>query len=322
MANPSYSDIYDPKELQALVGKSWVNETSLFKTGIFKWDVRPLQGTQVTTIWQKRFQGRSGQTVPAGGSISPTVKVQTAGYAPIIWRYDSVVESDVNNQIEAKGLPAVKASMADDVKEAAMQYSEDAAIAVIKGVGAAMTGNQAGSGATVSLDGMVDGLAALDDQGYKLNGGAAAMRSAIYYKLLKLGVVAQTSNTWGIDAQNNMVKSGQIPENVLGLTPIVTNKIADLGSNKSYVYYIGKEALHLQGNTLPTFEVAKLTVNGIFGTKTNFYITFAVGAIGATWGKAASEVISDTDLETSANWTLANTAQKFVNLARVHVASA
>jgi hypothetical protein len=323
MAFTSYADIFDPEVLQDLVGQKWLDEAKIVKTGIIKRDTRPNKGTLVTQIRQTRFQNTSGQAVTAGGSISSQKKVQTTGVHPVIWRYQSADDPNVVEDIGVKDIPRELATMANDIKNASTQYVDDSCIAVIKGTGARLTGNQAdGSASVISLTDIVDGKAALDDKGLDLDGGAMAMRSEIYWKMVKVGLVAATANTFGVMLQDQMVKEGKLPMNVLGLTPIVSNKFASLGANKFYVYLIAKEALTLKGSDVPIVEVAKATANKKFSTITNFLIKYGIGFNGVKWNVGGKENVTDTELAAVANWTLFAANEKDVLMARVKVKTA
>jgi hypothetical protein len=213
--------------------------------------------------------------------------------------------------------------MAQSISNASAQYLDNSAISTIKGTGAALTSNQEGDGTdVVSLDELVSAKATLGDAGVNLNGGAMAMRSEVYWKLVKLGLVAATTNTFGVSAQDAMVHAGQLPNNVLGLTPFVNDKFAALGSNKYYVYFIGAKSLVIRGNSTPIVKVAEATVNKKFSTITNFKINYGIGFDGMNCGVAAKEDVSDVELATSGNWTLGAAYSKNIPLARLHIKTA
>ena len=169
---------------------------------------------------------------------------------------------------------------------------------------------------------MVEGFATLKENGFELMDGAMGMRDEPYWKLVKLGVVAATSNTFGNDLQTVIVQSGKLPTNVLGLTPVISDKFAALGSNNFYLYYTGANAIRLRGNETPDVEIARATVNKKFSTISNFKVHYGIGFDGVTYGGTGAEDISDTALETSGNWSLAAASYRHVKLVRVQIKTA
>jgi hypothetical protein len=324
MAFTSYSDIHDPEVLKRLVGQEWANEARMVRaTGIVDRDTRPVKSTTVQEIRQTLFQDTSGQVVAAGGSIASQKETQTISKHPVCWRYNSAEQPDVIEEIKEKDIPMENASMADGIRKASMQYLDNSIVEVIKATGGALTSNQSDQSASVvTLQALLKGKEVLTENGLSLDGGAMAMRSEVYWKLAALGLVAATSNTYGNNLQDQMVREGAMPTNILGLTPILSDKFTSLGSNQYYVYFIGQTSLRIGGDAVPAIEVAKQTVNKKFGTVTNFKINYAIGFKGVTYGGTASERISDTDLGTSGNWTLSAANSNDVLLSRVKIKTA
>lgn len=320
MAFTALSDVYDPIKIMRIIGQDWLNDAKIMMSGIARRDARPVQGTLTHELRHTRFQDTSGQAVVAGGSISSQKHTQSRKIHPVIWRYQSADEPDVIEEIEVKGVPAENATMAEDIRKAATQYVDDSAVATIKGAGAALTSNQEDStGSVITLVDLVNGFAKLNEDGFKVQGGGMAMHSAVYWKLVALGVVAATSNTYGNTVQTQMVLSGNLPTNVLGMTPIVSDKFSVVTGSNYYMYYIGKDVLVIRGNDVPQVEVARATVNKKFSTITNFKVAFGIGIDGTTWGVTGKENVTDTDLSTSGNWTLAASNSQDVALVRNYV---
>ena len=323
MAKTSYADIYDPINIMKLVGQDWQHAAKILSSGIVKLDSRPLKGTQVSELRQTLFQDTSGQALKAGDSISSQKETQSRIKHPIIWRYQSADQPDVIDEIKDENIPSENVVMAEAIRRACAQYLDDSAIACIKGTGAALTDNQEGDGTDlISLDEIVGAKAKLGDAGVNLNGGSAGMRSEVFWKMVRLGMVAATSNTFGLSAQDAMVASGMLPQNILGLSPIVDDKFEALGSNKFYVYLIGANSLVVRGNSTPEVKVAEDTANKKFSTITNFKVSYGIGFDGMDFGATAAEDISDTALATSGNWTLGAAYSKNIPLARLHIKTA
>jgi hypothetical protein len=324
MAQPAFSNIYDPIQVSSLVGDRWLKEAKIVTSGIAELDGRPIpEGTLVYSLKERILQDRSGQAVAAGGTISTAVPIQTKTQHPRVWRYDSITEDDVLMDIEAKGIAADEyAGLANSISKAALQYLDDSMVSVIEGSAAALTTNNTGNGAVISLDGIITAMAARGERGMNFMGGGMAMHSALYWKLASLGVVASTSNTFGNAVQDKIVQTGALPMQVVGMTPIVSDKFALFNTHDYYLYLISLGALALRASGAPTIESSRLTASRQFGTVTNFKIGFGIGFKGLTYVGAGSEMISDTDLETSANWNLSYTAQNAVGLGRFWTASA
>lgn len=323
MGFTALTDVYDPIKIMAIIGQDWLNDAEVMKSKIVKREARPVQGTLTYTIRETRFQNRSGQAVKAGGTVSSVGHTQSRKQHPVIWRYDSSDEPDVIEEIEVKGVSRENASLASDIKMATSQYVDDSAVAIIKGTGAALTSNQSDqSGSVITLAAMVKGFSVLNEDGFKLQGGAIAMRNEPYWKLVEIGLVAATSNTFGNDLQTIMVQSGKLPTNVLGMTALVSDKFTDLTSSNFYLYYIGQNQLVIKGADVPQIEVARAKVLKKWSTITNFKVQFGMGFQGVSWGLSGREDVTDTQLAASANWTLAAGNSQDVKLSRVRIKTA
>jgi len=322
MAYTSFSDIYDPIKISKIVGDSWILDTAILKSGIAKRDASANGGSLSYTLRDRKFQDVSGQNVKAGGTISTVGNSQIKVTHPIIFKDAGMEESDVLEMIKEKSAPSVNADMATSIKNAASQFLDSSMISCIEGVAAALTDNKTGSGAIVDGAGLLAAKGILGERGLMLNGGGMLMRSDMYFKLGALGLVAMTANTFGNNFQNQVVLQGQLPTNVLGLTPIISDKCTDLGSNKDYIYLIGSEAMTIKGNEAPTIESAKLTAVKKRGTVTLFGVSYGIGFDGVTWGLAGKEDVSDVELATSGNWSLSYSSSNQVVLARFYTATA
>lgn len=321
MGAPTLSNIYDPEVITKVIGDGWVTDAKIVQSGVAAVESLPNQGSQIFLVRDRKFQDSSGQAIASGGTIAATVATQTKVTHPKLWRYGSMEEPDVLEDVRLKGVAEENADVASSIRAAAIQYVDDSAIACIKGTGAALTGNQYdGHGATIdALDDLVNSIEVLGEKGFALQGGGIALRSAPYFKLVKLGLVAATSNTFGNALQDQIARQGMLPSNILGMTPIVTDKLESLGSNLYYMYFLGRGAMAIHGATTPVVEVARKAALREFTTVTNFKMAFGVGFYGVTWGGAASETVSDTDLATSANWTLSYSSATQVAIVRHYV---
>jgi multidrug efflux pump subunit AcrB len=162
MAETIYTNIIDPEVIEASVGNSWLNSMKFMRYApqIFARDTRPIsEGTLISQVRNTIFQGSQGQAVAADGTISSVGRVQTKASHPVLWRYGSVKEADVMAEImPTMASGTLNAQYAEAAREAGAHYLEDSIIAAIEGTGSAITANQVGSGATVTLDLLADGL--------------------------------------------------------------------------------------------------------------------------------------------------------------------
>lgn len=319
MSFTSYADMIDYPKIRKIIGDQWINEARVASLSIVERNPLSNQGTYEYTLRERTFQDTSGQSLAAGDPISSSKRSQLSVKHPKCWRYGSLDEPDVIMDFEVKDAARENASLADAIRIAGSQCVDDSTVSVIKGTSEALSGNQYGTGATtISLDEIVSAIAKLDDRGLELNGGAMLGNSAVYWKLVKLGLVALTTNTYGVEAQNRMVVMGQLPMNLLGMTFVMSNKFAAVSSNVYYVYLVGPGALQLHGGDAPFVEGGRKTAQKEFATVTNFRVLFGLGFKGVTYGGTMSEKITDTNLETSGNWTLAAPDSNQVRLARLY----
>lgn len=316
MANPLLADIYDPETLMALVGEQWLNEARLVRTPAIQRDARPVQGTVFSDIRQVRFQDTSGQALIACAAITPENKSQVKANAPMLWRYSSTQESTTLQEIEAKRINDMRISMAEEIRMASTQYVDDSIVSAAEGVGASLTANQtdeSGSG-DISLVAINNAKAKSLEKFGSLNAGAIVMHSKVYFDAFALGLVSATTNTFGNDFQNQMVGRGELPESVLGMTPVVTDKLTVPGNY--YTYLIGRNAMVLRGGSSPLIETESET--DAFCATTKFMVSYGVAVPGVDWTIAGKENVTDTELATNTSWALStNTNSNDVSVYRL-----
>lgn len=310
MAVTKYTDIFDPETLMKLVGEQWLNMARFTKAGIIRRDPRPMQGTLTTIIRQFTFQDSKGQALKMNDPISTVKKEQEAANNPRIWRSNGISIPDITDDIEAKNIPQENANMAAAISLAASEYLDDSGVAALEGISGALTGNNTdvtGSGSKkMSLANLVLAKAKTLDKINQLDGGGLVMNSVVYNNAFGLGVVSNSTNTFGNKAQDDMVVSGQLPVTIVGLTPIVTDKILTEGSNVYNTYLVGTATFVVRGDSAPFIELQR--PNKKMVTDTLFRINYGLGQDTMKWGLSGKEDVSDTELSTSGNWTLATKA--------------
>lgn len=298
----SYADIYDPEVLKLLIAENWLNDARVAQAGLIKRGVLPGQGSLTTNIRQKTFQDSTRQALKGGDEISSLNKKQVAVNAPIIWGYNAMELPDSIEDIAVSQIPQVNTDLAGTIRLAGAQYVDNSVISAMEGVGAALSANQFdGTATTITLASVNSTKAKSLDKINSLDNGGIIMHSKVYYDALALGLVAATANTFGIELQENMVREGVLPTNVLGLTPIVTDKLA-LNGAQYYSYLVGKDAIELQGGGAPMIEVSRL--DKTFSSFVKFKVQYGVGVYGVSWGVSGKEDVKDSELSTSTNWTL------------------
>jgi hypothetical protein len=275
MSISTYDDLYDPEVLKRLIGVLWLNEPKFVTSGVVRRVERPTQGTLTTDILQKTFQGRKGQALKMNDEISATNKEQNGVNMPNLWRYDALSLAEAYSDIEAKEVDRLNADMSSSINTAAAQYVDDSLVATTEGISGSLTANQTTSGSTISLDSMSEAKSKQLDRVDQLNGGAMVMRSEIYHELQSQGLVGQSTNTFGNILQVDMVRRGSLPETVLGMTPIVTDKLAKEGGGDFYSYLIGTGTLVLKGDGSP--DIRNRELDKSFVNFLKFKIRFGVG---------------------------------------------
>jgi hypothetical protein len=191
---------------------------------------------------------------------------------------------------------------------------DDSAVRVVEGVAAANTANQSGSDTIWTLPTLNAARWKRGDAGNQFQNGFIFLRSELMEVLQSGGLVAPTSNTWGLIG-TDISLTGMIPT-IQGMYPVVTDKIDLVPSvGNHYAYLLEKGGLVIRGSESPIIEIAKIPDG--FGNRIMFAVRVAMGVPYMGWS-GASDVITDTDLATAANWSLkvSSTKAKLVPLVR------
>ena len=221
---------------------------------------------------------------------------------------NSTVEdvADVIKAIEVKNVKAENTNLANGISEASSEYLDTSGISALEGISGALTSNQFDAGANdISLAFINDTKKLTLDKKSQLNGGGIVMHSKVYYDAVALGLVSNSTNTFGNSAQDSMVRNGELPETILGLTPIVTDKLA-LDSGDYRTFLVGPGVFVIRGNAAPNIEFQRKP--NAKATITLFDISYGIGVDAMKWGLAGKEDVSDAELLDDSNWTLATNA--------------
>jgi len=318
-ASQGYTDnIVDLKVLQGLVGSDWLNESVLFKSGAVLRDTRPLPtGTFVTDVRTKMFEDdEEGQAIGVGSTLSSAERKQIAMNHPIVRRGSVALVDDIQGEIQAGG-PEDMARMADEIRRAAAVYFDTALIKALEGsmASTALSSLQVGTGATLTLPLLNAAKFARGDKGYAaFQNGFILWSSAMQQTATDLGLVAATSNTYGMNAQNQIVMTGMV-DKVLGMNVLVSDKLTAPDANDHYAYLLEQGAFIVRGGMEPKIVISDVE-NG-FASKLKFRITFSAGVRGVSWAGSQQDVYTNTELGTAANWTLGANSYKHVPAVRM-----
>lgn len=322
MPRTSYADIIKPEKVAVIIGKEWTNRAKIVTSGVATSEPMINQGIAYEEIYQSWFTNSSGQALKFGDTISKEKKEQVLAKTPRLWRYTATEVADAEKDIEEKEARMVQASVVQDITKSSTQYVDDSAAAILKGIGAVLTSNQYDSSSSTISDitPFADLYAKFGEKADKMNGSAVFGNSVVYWKLVKLGMVAATSNTFGNTIQDEIVRSGKLPQLIGGITFIMSDKFSAVTTNQYYLYFVGRDAMVLRGTDKPYIE-SERKQNAI---ATNFKVSlsYSLGVRGMSWAGSFTEDISDTDIETSSNWELKAGAQADVGVGRLLVKTA
>lgn len=315
VATADYSNIVDLKVLSGLVGTDWQYKSVLAQLGVLAMDSRPLPtGTQTTVVRGAIFESDDeGQAVGFASSLSFKDSTQTEMVVPLIVRADGATLWDIQGEVQAGG-PISEADLATQIRAKAAQMLDTALIKIIEGCGAANTGNQDGSGAALSLALVNQARWKRADYASGFQNGVFLCRSEIAQFMHGLGLVAATSNTWGITGQD-IALTGTIPS-VQGMQLAVSDKLTAVDANDSYAFLMEKNSILFRGSEAPTIVMSDVEEG--FGKRIKFRIRFGATVKGMSWKGGASDVYTSADLSTSGNWELKAAYAKHVPMVRMY----
>lgn len=322
-ASQGYTDnVVDLKVLRELVGSDWTNESVLVQSGVIEMDNTPLpSGTYSVAVRNQMFEDdEDGQALGIGSSLNSKERTQIEISHPIIRRGNVGLIDDIQGEVQAGG-PDDIARIAQEARRAAAVYFDTAVLQCIFGGAAANAtgnnggaGNTVGNGAIISLDLLNQLKWCRDDYGSRFQNGFLLMRSTVAQTMWGLGLVAQTSNTFGVSAQNEIVLSGIAPK-VLGMGILVSDKVTPPDATDEYVYALEKGSIRVRGDMTPKFRFSDVE-NG-FADKIKFRITFSAGIKGMKWSGSQQDIYTNAELATSTNWALGYRVAKQVPVARL-----
>lgn len=307
------SNVVNVDEFSQLVGTDYQNAAVLMQSGAIETDTRPLgNGTRSIGVRRQVWEGDvEGQSLAIDGEFSMKDVNDVQWLSPIIVRGDAASSYTLQALIGPDGVTDV-AALAVQARAKIGQMIDSAAIAALEGAAAANTGNQSGSDTILTLPTLNTARFVRGDVGNMFQNGVIVLRSELMATAMSLGLVAATSNTWGI-AGANIALNGMVPT-IQGMFPYVTNKLSLSSTTSHYAYLLEKGALIFRGSEAPIVQISDIPKG--MGYYFKFTVRFAIGVKGMTWGGAASDEVTNAELRTSGNWTLAASAAKLVPVVR------
>lgn len=314
-----YADIIDPQVISNLIPGDWLNSIALVKSGLVRVDSGVIASTQSDFVREDVFNTEEdGQAIGVGGSISIKSKSQAKYSIPVVARADGASFDDIAEEIT----PDVKMSTQNNLTEAILKKSESMVDGVlvntIMGCGlklAALAKNYKDAGSSaLSLALIQEAKAQRGDQGLFM-GGFIAMKGLVYFKLGALGCV--TAPTVGLAKQDQIVQMGTIGS-ILGMTPVMSDRIADFSDTDVPLYLLENQALILKGGVAPAVDPILRSENS-FQDIVKFMLRCGATVSGMGWTASKADVVTNADLATVGNWAQAAYASKNVKMAVLRV---
>jgi len=312
----SYANLTDRAKIAEIIGTRYLDMAKIAGSGLLSMEGSIGQGTTEEWIREELFEtGTSGQTIGVNSEISLKDKTQTLYKMPVAWRADGALLDDIYEEISVKTKRAAETNVANGIARKAAQMVDDVYFAIINGYGKYAAANDVNylnkNGSQISTSILQQGKKERADEG-SFDNGIIVARSIVIHKLHTLGLVAFTSNTMGVQAQDTLTQTGKfVNGTVLGMNMLMVDKLYDQtgtasDSGDQYVYLMETGSIRaknggnveidpLQRKERSFQDVIKFRVK-VGGTIKNMSWQGSVGAQGE---------ITNTALETAANWTTA-----------------
>ena len=303
----TYSDVVNVADVEQIVGTNYTNEARLVQYGLVRTEGDPvMQGVNIGWVREKLFEDSdSGQAIGIDTEVTLKKKVQTKYQTPIVSRGDAAEFDDTFEEISAKVKKDAMTTIASAITRKNAQMLDKTLLSVLEGVGAYVitdTTNYLDTSTNqISLAYIASAKAKRYDDAFT-NGGTMLVRSLVYHKLVALGLIAATTNTFGNAAQDSMVRTGKLGT-VCGLNVEMSDKLA-LNSSDYLCYLLEPTSIIVYGATAPQIDPIQRKERG-FKDILKWKFRAGVGFEGMSWGATASDLVLDTDLATGTNWTLA-----------------
>lgn len=328
----SYANLIDRAKIAEIVGTRYLNMAKISQSGLLSPEGNIGQGTTEEWIREELFEtGTSGQAIGVNSEISLKDKTQTLYKMPVCWRADGALLDDVFEEISVKTKRAAETNVVNGVSRKAAQMVDDVYFAIINGYGSYAATNsvnyQDSNGSQISTSILQQGKKARSDEG-SFDNGIIVARSIVIHKLHTLGLVAFTSNTLGVQAQDSLTQTGKfVNGTVLGMSMLMVDKLYNqagsaLDTGDQYVYLMEQGSIRIKNGGTPDIDPLQRKERA-FQDVIKFRIKVGGTVKGITWqgSVGAQGEITNTALETGTNWTsaLKSGNEKYIPVSLIRV---
>lgn len=314
----SYSQIIDPELIEKTVADEYQYEARFVESKIAKVEGTPPDSSQLAWLKETLFDGSSndgqGQAIGVNSQINLKSKSQAQYQMPIVQRADGAELDDLADEIVAKrGADDIRLDVTNAVSRQSAQMTDwvmssslEGCMLYVESVGAGTANFYDPGASSIALTHIARALATRGEKYLNITerGGIFITRSGNGAALRELGLVAATSNTMGNMKQNQIVDTG-ITGTILGMTFFLTDKISAAAGSDQY-------SIMIEQNALRTL-LAPVKVDPIqrkereFKDVIKFYIRGGAVVDGIYWNAAKTNLVTNADLQTATNYTIAKT---------------
>lgn len=307
-----YADIIDPEVIIETIPDDYQNKAKIIDSGIAMIEGAPAEGTQASMIIETLFEGDdSGQAIAMDSAISLADKSQEKYQVPLFWRADGALLQDLEGEITSKVRRDATLNISNAISRKASQIVDTTMMAVLEGNAGAIISNGTNYlnlGTQITLDGIEKLKATRGDQG-DFDNGVLVMRGTMYHKLARLGLVTWSNATMTNEYRQQVQATGSIGQ-ILGLSIFQTDKLSTASSSTDhYVLMAERSALHIKGRVAPDLDPIVRSERS-FADIIKFKMKLGGGLVGMSWGGTASDLVTNTSLQTATNWSKAKTYWK------------
>lgn len=309
-----YADIVDPEVIEETIPDDYQDNAKLVVSGLVTREPEPLEGTQASFIKETLFEGDDeGQAIGINGEITLKDKSQTKYQIPVFWRADGCLMDDIEGEITPKRKRSIQLEASNAVQRKALQMQDTSCVYILEGCGmylASVPENYLDTAAVqVTLSLLQSAKSQRNDEG-AFDNGILLVRSLMYHRFCSLNLVQNDSNTLTDAKRTEVLQTGTLGV-ILGMNFLMTDKLAVAADGDYYSYLCEKSALRIKGTGAPK-------VDPIVRAERNFQdiikFRFKLGGHinGMDWQGTASDLVTNAQLATAANWARAKTYAKNV----------
>lgn len=329
----SYANLTDRAKIAEIVGTNYVNRAKIAQSGLLSMEGNIAQGTTEEWIREELFEVDSaGQAIGVNSEISLQDKTQTLYKMPVCWRADGALLDDIYEDISVKEATRMaETNLVNGITRKAAQMLDEVYISIINGYGSYAATNsinyQNSNGSQISTSIIQQGKKARSDEG-SFDNGILLARAVVIHKIYTLGLIAFTSNTLGVQAQDSLTATGRfVNGTVLGLNMLMDDKLYDQTGTASdagdqYVYLMEPGCIRAKNGGRPDIDPIQRKERS-FQDVAKFRIKVGGTVKGISWqgSVGAQGEITNSALATGTNWTsaLKSGNEKYIPVALIRV---